>query len=203
MGDNSATKVITGIVRLSYPAIWEPKSASNGKNKDKEKDKKYSASLIIPKSEKKTIIAIKNAVAAAKEEGKGSKWNGKIPKPLKEPLRDGDEERDDAAYENCYFVNASSSNKPGIVKKKGGKTVHITDEDEVYAGCWVIASINFYPFNVDGNKGVACGLNNILFVKDGLPLSGGASAEDDFEEVEVPEEDYEDFDFGDDDEIPF
>lgn len=42
------TKVVTGIVRLSYEHVWEPASI-NGSNP------KYSVSLIIPKDDVKTM----------------------------------------------------------------------------------------------------------------------------------------------------
>ncbi len=103
------TKVVTGVVRLSYEHVWEPASI-NGSNP------KYSASLIIPKSDTKTIAAINAAVDAAIKDG-AAKFGGKIPPKgaLKLPLRDGDAERDDEAYKGAYFVNANSTTAPQIV----------------------------------------------------------------------------------------
>lgn len=166
------TKVITGIVRLSYANIWEPKSINGSAEK-------YSASLIIPKSDTKTIAAINAAVDAAIEEGKG-KFGGKVPNKvaLKLPLRDGDIDRpDDEAYANSYFVNANSNTAPQIVDKQVNP---IMDRSEVYSGVYTRVSINFYAFNSNGNKGVACGLGNIQKVRDGEPLGGRSNAADDF-----------------------
>lgn len=42
------------------------------------------------------------------------------------------------------------------------------------------ASISFYAFNSSGNKGIACGLNNLQKIHDGEPLGGKGSAESDF-----------------------
>jgi hypothetical protein len=132
---------------------------------------------LIPKKDKKTISKIEAAVEAAKEAGK-AKFGNKIPKTLKLPLRDGDEEReDDEAYAGHYFINATSKSKPGIVDQDLNP---IMDQDEFYSGCYGRASINFYAFNVSGNKGIAAGLNNLQFLEDGERLSGGASAEEDF-----------------------
>lgn len=167
-----STKVITGLVRFSYAHVWEPQAINDGD------DKKYSVSLIIPKSDKKTIKAIKDAIEEAKEEGRLTKFKGKVPAKLKTPLRDGDEERpDDEAYANSYFVNATSFNKPGIVDRDINP---ILDRDEFYSGCYGRASITFYPFNANGNIGVACGLNHIQKLKDGEPLSGRSTPEADF-----------------------
>ena len=62
MANQNSTKVVTGIVRLSYANVWDPKSINGGAPK-------YSVSLIIPKSDTKTIEKIKNAIQAAYEEG--------------------------------------------------------------------------------------------------------------------------------------
>ena len=168
---NNNTKVVTGIVRLSYASIWEPKSINGG-------DAKYSVSLIIPKTDIKTINAINKAVDTAIEEGKG-RFGGKIPNKaaLKLPLRDGDIERDDDAYINAYFINANSKTAPEIVDK--GLNA-VLDKSEVYSGCYARVSLNFYAFNSNGNKGIACGLGNIQKMRDGEPLGGRSSAETDF-----------------------
>lgn len=170
----ASTKVVTGIVRLSYLHVWEPTAIDEGQ------EKKYSAALLIPKSDKVTINKIKAAIEAAKEAGK-AKLGGKIPANLKLPLRDGDVERpDDEVYAGHYFINASAKTKPGIVNIDAEP---IMNQDEVYSGCYGRASITFYAFNANGNKGIACGLNHIMKVKDGEPLGGRSSAEADFAEV--------------------
>ncbi|MTI95431.1 MAG: DUF2815 family protein [Firmicutes bacterium] len=168
----SPTKVITGIVRLSYANVHEPKSINGG-------TPKYSVSLIIPKSDTKTIAAINAAVDAAIEEGRG-KFGGKIPNKaaLKLPLRDGDIDRpDDEAYANSYFVNANSNSAPEIVDKALNP---IMSRSEVYSGVYARVSVNFYAFNSNGNRGIACGLGNIQKIRDGEPLGGKTSAADDF-----------------------
>ena len=166
------TKVVTSVVRLSYANVWEPKSINGGAEK-------YSVSLIIPKSDTKTLTAIQKAIDVAIEEGRG-KFGGKIPNKsaLKLPLRDGDIDRpDDEAYANCYFVNANSSTAPEIVDKARDP---ILNRSEVYSGVYARVSINFYAFNSNGNRGIACGLGNVQKVRDGEPLGGKTSAADDF-----------------------
>lgn len=170
------TKVITGVnTRWSYANVWDPKSINGG-------TPKYSVNLIIPKSDTATVNKIKAAIQAAYEEGQSKlKGNGKtVPalSVLKTPLRDGDLERpDDEAYADSYFVNANSATAPGIVD---ADRQQILDRSEVYSGVYGRASINFYAFNSNGNKGIACGLNNLQKIKDGEPLGGKSRAEDDF-----------------------
>ena len=173
---NNPMKVITGPdTRWSYANVWEAKSINGG-------TPKYSVSLIIPKSDTATIKKIEAAIEAAYKEGEAKlKGNGRsVPalSVLKTPLRDGDAERpDDEAYANAYFVNANSATAPGIVD---ADRQEIIDRSEVYSGVYGRASINFYAFNSNGNKGIACGLNNLQKIRDGEPLGGKSRAEDDF-----------------------
>ena len=174
------TKVITGVkTRWSYANVWEPKSINGGAPK-------YSVSLIIPKSDTKTVTAVKNAIQAAYDEGQSKlKGNSKsVPalSSIKNPLRDGDLERpDDEAYKDSYFINANSATAPGIVD---AARQPILERSEVYSGVYGRASINFYAFNSNGNKGIACGLNNLQKISDGEPLGGKTRAEDDFADEE-------------------
>lgn len=170
------TKVITGVkTRWSYANVWQAKSINGGAPK-------FSVSLIIPKSDTKTVTAVKNAIQAAYEEGQSKlKGNSKsVPalSAIKYPLRDGDAERpNDEAYKDSYFVNANSATAPGIVDAARNP---ILDHSEVYSGVYGRASINFYAFNSNGNRGIACGLNNLQKIADGEPLGGKSRAEDDF-----------------------
>ena len=155
MANVSKTKVITGKnTRLSYFHGWEPTSINGG-------PERYSVSVLIPKDDKETVKAINDAVDAA----------------IKLPLRDGDTEREDEAYAGHWFINANSKTAPQIVDKA---VKPILDRDEVYSGCYARVSLNFYAFNSNGNKGIACGLGNIQKIKDGEPLGGRSSATDDF-----------------------
>ena len=86
-------------------------------------------------------------------------------------------------------MNAKSNTRPGVVDKK---KVPIVDEEEVYSGCWAIVSVTFYAYDVSGNKGVACGLNNIMKFKDDDHLGGRVSAESDFGDMDFDDEDDED-----------
>ena len=178
------TKVITGPnTTFSYLNCWDAKSI-NGST--------FVAQnfLIIPKSDIATIEKIKAAIQAAYEEGQSKlKGNGKSVPPLtaiKTPLRDGDLERpDDETYANSYFINANSGTAPGIVDADRNP---ILDRSEMYSGVKGRASINLYAYNVNGNRGIACGLNNLQKISDGTPLGGKSRAEDDFDT-----EDDEDF----------
>ena len=174
--NSNPMKVVTGVnTRWSYVNAWEPKSINGG-------TPKFSVSLIIPKSDTKTVAKIKAAIEAAYKEGeaklKGNSRTVPALSAIKTPLRDGDAERpDDPAYANSYFMNANSNTAPGIVD---ADCQPILDRSEVYSGVYGRASVNFYAFNSNGNRGIACSLNNLQKIRDGEHLGGKTSAEDDF-----------------------
>lgn len=176
------TRITTGKVRLSYEHVFKPVQI-NG-----EGEPKYSASLLIPKGSKVTLKAIEEAIDAAIQVGvdKGH-WPAGIKKSkLKLPLRDGDDDKDeDEAYQGMFFLNATSKSKPAVVDVERQK---IDDESDVYSGCFVRANINFYPFKVSGNMGIAVGLNSIQKLDDGTPFGGGRSNPDE----DFKDEKYED-----------
>ena len=182
--NSNPMKVVTGVnTRWSYVNAWEPKSINGG-------TPKFSVSLISPKSDTKTVAKIEAAIDAAYKEGeaklKGNSRTVPALSAIKTPLRDGDAERpDDPAYANSYFMNANSNTAPGIVD---ADCQPILDRSEVYSGVYGRASVNFYAFNSNGNRGIACSLNNLQKIRDGEHLGGTSSAEDDF--ATADEEDF-------------
>lgn len=180
---NNVTKAVIGTVRFSYVHVFEPWKA-------KESDPaRYCATLLIPKSDTKTINMVKECIKTAYEKAVTEKWGGKRPAKWHNPLQDGDQPKDDGesrgdAYKGCYFLNAKSSTRPGVVN---AARQPIVDSEEFYSGCYGYASINFSGFINSGNMGVSCFLNNVMKTKDGDALgSGKSSAEDDFAGIDLP-----------------
>jgi hypothetical protein len=174
----SQTKVVTGRVRLSYCHLWEPWS-----NNDQEA--KYSVALLIPKTDKVTIAALRAAQQAALEQGKDSKFGGKVPKSWADTIHDGDEEADldkNEEYAGHWYMSVSSKTKPGIVDQD---VQPILDSTEVYSGCYARVSLNAFPYSNSGKKGVSFGLNHVQKLADGDFLGGRSKAEDDFDAVEA------------------
>lgn len=173
-------KVVFGPCRLSYTHVF------NKYNPDgSSEDSKYMTNVLIPKTETETIEAIKGAIETAKKQAIVSKWGGKEPKKLDMPLRDGDE-KDDDVYADHFYVNAKSNTRPGIVDKD---LTPIVDEEEIYSGVWAYVSVTFYGYDVSGNRGIACGLNNIKKFKDDDKLGGRVSAESDFADFDDEDDD--------------
>lgn len=172
---NIPTKVVTGEVRFSYAHVFEPYAFPG----EDPKKARYEVTLIIPKSDKKTVDALNAAIKQAIEDGKsilGDK-NGRINTAvLQLPLYDGDA-KGDPSYKGCYYLKAKSNRKPGVVD---ANLQPIIEPEAFYSGCYGRASVNFKAFN-NVSKGVGAYLNNVQKLKDGEPLGGANSApEDDF-----------------------
>lgn len=187
---NVSTKVVIPC-RFSYVHVWEPTAIGDNV------EKKFSVSCIIPKTDKATVDKVNAAIQAAYTLGLSSKWGNKKPANAKNPLRDGDTDRDDENYVGSYFINASCKTRPSVV---GLDRNPIINQDEFYSGCYGYVSINFYPFDANGNKGVAAGLNNVMKVKDGEPLGGRSTAENDFADIDMADMPFE---VGSEDSNPF
>lgn len=169
-------------VIASYPHVFRPHAMQEGA------PEKYSCAFLIDKDDETTLKRIKRAVDAAIEKGKETKWHNKVPKNLKLPLRDGDEDRDAPEYRNRYFINASSNSRPEVVDQN---VERITDPDEFYPGVLCRATVNFFPYDTAGNRGIGVGLGNIQKLREGENFTGRTRAEDDFDAVET-DDDYDD-----------
>lgn len=178
---NEGRTVVFGPCRLSYTHLFSKYSPDGDPDNGK-----YMTSVLIPKDEKETVKALKDAIEAAKRTGMVSKWGGKEPKKLDLPLRDGDTDKeDDDVYANHFFINAKATTRPGVIDRDKSP---IVDEEEMYSGVWAVVSVTFFPYDVSGNRGVAVGLNNVMKFKDGERLGGRSSAESDFAEIDMEDD---------------
>lgn len=180
MAEINSTKVVTGKVRFSFVNVFEARAFGEGQTP------KYSVMLLIPKSDVGTITRIKKAIDAAAQKGISTKFGGKLPAVLKTTLKDADKDTDQDGEifaekwdytAGHYIINVSSKNQPQIVDAECNPIINPT---EFYSGCYGRASINFFPYNNNGNKGISAGLNNLQKLEDGEPLGSFTTAEQDF-----------------------
>lgn len=168
--------MLTGKFRASYAHVFEPQAPQGGG------DPKYSITMLIPKSDTTTLSAIQAEMNRALQEGLSRDFNGQMPARPNMPLYDGDGPRPNGEPygEECrghMVMTASSKTKPSVVDLN---VQPIIDPNGFYSGCYARATINFYTYNRNGNKGVGCGLNNVQKLEDGEPLSGRTTADEDF-----------------------
>ncbi len=170
MASKVTKKITTNKVRFSYANVFEPVAPPTGGKE------RYSVSIIVPKSDKEGVAKIQKAIDDCINENAQSFFGGKT-KGLKIWFRDGDEERDDEAYANSYFFSANTFNKPGIVDESLNA---IIDPNEFYSGTYGRASITVFPYDSNGARGIAFGLQHLQKLEDGERLGGGSSAASDF-----------------------
>lgn len=185
MYQNVATKVLTGEVRLSYAHLSQPYANPNQPNSEP----KYSVTLLIPKSDVATFQDIIASRDAAYEAAVQNEWKGARPQLRSMLIYDGDGVRQDGSKfgPECaghYVITASTKRKPQVVDISN-VNVELAPQD-VYSGMYARVTLNFFSFNSNGNKGVGCGLGNVLKTRDGEPLAGGATAAQDFEGLAAP-----------------
>lgn len=178
--------MITNEVTITFPVLFEAKENLSG-------DLKFSAGLLIDKSDKEGLARLKAEVAKATTKGKEKAWNGKVPKFRYDPIRDGDAElasgdKEGSEYKDRFFINAScnTDQPPGVV---GPDAQPLIDQSLIYSGCIVRADIRAFPYKKGGNCGIGWWLNNIMLVRDGERLDGKMNAVDAFAEFKEDQPD--------------
>jgi len=185
-------RVRTPAALLSYPHLFTPQEPFRNSKGEPQGDPKYGAVLVFPEGTDMSGMQAVAQIAGEEKFGKDFQKGLKSGR-IRSPFRD---DSDKGYPENSIFINAKSSDQPGIVGRYAdpatGKPVVITNADEVYPGCIVKASITAYGYDVNGNKGVAFALNNIQKWDDGERLDSRIAAEDEFEAEALSEADLDD-----------
>lgn len=173
-------KVVTGKkTRINHVHLFE--KFGKGKN-----DAVFSVMVMVPKSDKATIEAIRAAEAEAAEEGK-AKFGGKVPKNLKSIWKDGDDDADEYPEQEGHIF-------AWVTKKGMGKDIappvldvdgtRMDDPEEIYSGCYAQVSMDAFAYNTEGNKGVTFGLRAVRKVSDGERLGPNDDPASDFDDDE-------------------
>ena len=177
----SSIKFRTPVFRVSFPALFEPKSFEDG-------PPVYSVTTLFDADADLSVFekAVKGVIQ--------DKLNGKRPKKLKvTEIQDGDdiEKKNGDPREECQgkrVIQLRSKRKPVIVDNYREP---ITDPEEVYGGCYATAIVQAFYWDNKFGSGVSFDLVALQKIKNGEPFVGSQFAKDDFEEYE-DDEDYED-----------
>lgn len=194
------SKLYTPPFRVSFPHLFEPSVFKNADGKASSKPK-YEVTMLFSKTrlkknkkEKELFDALRLSVNACVKE----KWpdKKKRPKNLSNPFQDGAEKEGDydGYSDDIIFVKVRTEIKPGVLNENG-KRITIENQEDLYAGCWAVATVSCYPYDFAGNRGVALGLMNLKKVEDDEPFGNRTTPEQDFGIDELEEDSAED-DFG-------
>ena len=177
-------------VTLGYVNVFTPKENLSGKLK-------YSTRITIPKSDKKLVATIQQAITELTATATRLSGN-KLPPKFEVNFRDGDtdNEKNDESLEGCYYLSASSDGEkkaPGCVKRENGMLLPATDDD-IFSGCKAIVDISIFLYGIPdaskcgGKRGISFGLNNIMKAPGGERIGGARSAESAFGGIEIGED---------------
>ncbi|MDL2252643.1 DUF2815 family protein [Ruminococcaceae bacterium OttesenSCG-928-I18] len=179
MSNPNPTHVVTGKVRFSYAHVFQPYSQNQGQ------EPKYSTTILVPKTDAQTKALIDAAVQAAIQAG-ANKFGAQWPPQPNICIHDGDGVRPNTGApfsEECkghWVFTAKSKDQPKVVD---ASMQPIINPGDFYSGCYGRVSVDFYPYNSNGRKGIGCGLQNVQKLEDGQPLGNRTTAEDDFGET--------------------
>lgn len=180
-------KLVTPVFRASFPNLFVPKAMQEGQTP------KYSVSAVFEpdtmnEADKKRWQAILDLIDETTME-KFKKKASQLPGNYKQAIRDGSEKAELEGYgDGKKFANLTSKMKPGVVDANGVDM----SPDDIYPGCYLRATVSAYAYDMNGGKGVALGLQNIRFVRDGERLDARTDAGEDFKDVEDDRDEMED-----------
>lgn len=163
-------KVILKNVRLSFPSLFKHEVYAG------ESTEKFAATFLIQKSDKSTVNALENACKQALID----KYGDKIPKGFKMPIVDGSEK--EFIGEDNISIKATTKKRPTLINRD--KSPIIEEDNILYAGCYVNASIDVWVMDNNYGKKVLCSLNAIQFAKDGESFGKNENSSDDFESLD-------------------
>lgn len=170
--------VKTPLARLAFAnGLFEPQEDDKGK-------KKWTATLLFPKSvDLKPLVAVV-LEAATKEWGDKAKDMLKN-ELIKSPFLDGDGKQGmskktgerHAGYEGRTFIRVQSGfeYRPKLVDRQ---VLPITSKDVLYSGCYGYAVVNAFTWeNKENGKGISFGISMFQLAKDGERLGGGGGVD--------------------------
>ncbi len=170
---NNIMNVTTGKVRLSFVHLFKPYAFQAGQ------EEKFSATILVPKTDADTMNRINAAIEAAKQKGISEKWGGVVPPIVPTPIYDGDGVRPSDGMpfgpecKGCWVFTASAKADypPEIVDVQGNP---IINQSEIYSGIYGRVNVTFFPYAFGGKKGIGCGLGPVQKLADGEALGGGS-----------------------------
>lgn len=162
-------------VRLSFPALFEPRAFDGDGDGDKKKDASYQATFLMakpgkdPKDDNAKLVL--EAVALVVKAG----LKGKHPGKEKVCIRSGEEKGErgiDGYHADMCYVSSNSRKKVPVVDRD---LTPLSDGDgKPYAGCFVNATIRLWAQDNKYGRRVNAQLRAIQFWGDGEPFGEGA-----------------------------
>ncbi len=194
--DVKKKKSVSVVCRGSYVNILNPKAFEDGD------DEVWGLQCQFPKSDPELepwMQDLKKIYAQVLIDKFGQEKAQKLAKTVKIPLRDGDDPQEaDKELEGYYFLNSNNKFRQPHVIGPTGKAIppEAITVDDVYSGAWYRVMLEFWYYDMKGNKGISTSVAAVMKIRDDVNLGSGTSkkeAESEFgdfaDEVVVPEMD--------------
>jgi hypothetical protein len=175
--------------RVSFPELYQPKAAAPNATP------KFSLLLMfklddMSEDEKNLLNAMKKAAndACVAEFGIniGKEYRGE---PIASPFKKS-EKKPEYMPPGYIYVRLSGKKKPGVLDQ-AKQAIPEHAENGIYGGCWAHVSYGVYTYDINGNRGVAFGLNSIQKLRDDEPF--GSNPDDEFDVIEQPSSEADEF----------
>lgn len=205
----------TPLATLSYPRLYVAERFGD----DDSKEPSYSVTLVFDEAAQATpeFKALKKAAAETAKEKWGEKAK-EIIQNMRYPLfHDGSKEYGEGTvflrtrrYERMGApqVVAANVRDPQTQKKRvisQDEAMQLGGLFEIFPGAQAYVTVNPYTYDRMGNKGVSFGLNNVAIVVQPLDertrIAGGASAEEEFDDMDDEDLDLSDLTEEQEDEV--
>ena len=169
--------------RLSFPALFEAKRYKG----DDKGTPKFSAMFSLDPDDPKQAKCLKTLKAEIARVAK-TKWPDAVPPSVlfgkaKCCARDGDD-NDNPQFHGLITVSASNTIQPAVCDRD--PRIAVTAQDDIiYAGCYVNATIGLWAQDNDYGKRINANLRGVQFVRDGERFGAApAEAEEEFDNIE-------------------
>lgn len=165
-------------VRLSFPALFEPRSFEEGGSAS------FQSTFIMAKQgdPEQNAQYMSKAIAHVIKTGLKNKHPGRD----KVCLRDGQEKGErgiDGYDDTIYYTSSNSRKQPTVVDRD--LTQLSAKDNKPYAGCYVNATVRLWAQDNKYGKRVNAQLRAVQFYADGDPFGeSSANAEDEFESAD-------------------
>ncbi len=180
------SKTNTPEFRVAFPQVFQAK-----RNTMNDKDE-FSVVALFPKGADLSRLKAAAQEAVVKKFGPDkTKWPRKMRSPFRDQgdrakMEDGKEKLPQGYEKGNIYITLRSQQRPAVVDQK---VQEIIDTSDFYGGCWALASVSCYAYDVKGNQGVSFGLGNIQKLRDDDAFGNRTKPQDDFSPVAMPESD--------------
>lgn len=178
--ENKRPEIRTPEARAAFVWVFKAKQTDRGPI--------YTTALIFPGGTDLTALRADAKAAALETFGSADRIREMIAAgTFKDPFKPGAKlaEKYEGFTPDSTYIEPWSKFPPEVVHRTAAGLVPVTDERDLFSGCWVRAMVRAFGYD-NKTKGVGFSLGNILVVRKDKALGGRAPAEAQFKDIQGP-----------------